>query len=160
MAPGIRQRNGHRLRGNKTHQPFANHKAGVTHRVGAQTLGREQFEHITGTAHIDRTHFGDKFPGNEDGDLVEPRLGRTRPGHDVAQLAQKTPRAGPARSLNRCIVWFSARRPRRLHSRATRPAIADARLRPCSEWAKLENMSNPMRRRARRRCAARATPAL
>ena len=59
------------------------------HRLGAQPLGREQFEHLAGPHHIGRADLGDHFGRDDAHDLVEPLLRRARPGHDAAQTAQQ-----------------------------------------------------------------------
>ena len=90
---GVGLRVGQRQRarggGDPPDETLADPEPGAMHRLGAQPLGREQFEHLAGPHHIGRADLGDHFGGDDADDLVEPFLGRARAGHDAAQTAQQ-----------------------------------------------------------------------
>ena len=85
----IGQRQRARGGGDPPDETLADPQAGAMHRLGAQPLGREQFEHLAGPHHIGRADLGDHFGGDDAHDLVEPFLRRARAGHDAAQTAQQ-----------------------------------------------------------------------
>ena len=91
IGVGLRIGQRQRARGGRDppDETLADPQPGAMHRLGAQPLGREQFEHLAGPHHIGRADLGDHFGGDDADDLVEPFLGRARAGHDAAQAAQQ-----------------------------------------------------------------------
>ena len=63
-----------------------------------QALGGEELERAVGAQHIDRADLRHHVGGDQDHDLVEPRLRADRLRHDLAEAAQQDARtAGSAR---------------------------------------------------------------
>ena len=177
IGVGLRIGQRQRARGGRDppDETLADPEAGAMHRLGAQPLGREQFEHLAGAHHIGRADLGDHFGGDDADDLVEPFLGRARAGHDAAQTAQQ-----PASRRNR-LGWHVRRRSVRgldgallddlAHSETAPAETAPAETTPAMPGRRVASGRGigPGARRSRpapdrparrgcRRCSARASP--